>query len=78
MEKSCRVAFPCTGPPVLSRLYRELNKTEKYTGELPDIQPSEVFQDVYDHRQGKKVESNCANTTKLRPFQKEICSNWAA
>ena len=79
LKKSCKAAFSCTGPQMLSWLYRELNKTEKYSGELPDIQPSEVFQDVYDHRlQWKRLESNCANKTKLLPFKREICSNWIA
>ena len=79
MQKSCKAAFRCTGPQMLSWLYRELNKTEKYSGELPDIQPSEVFQDVYDHKiQRKKLESNCANTAKLLPFKRDICLNWIA
>ena len=79
LTKSCKSAFACTGPQMLSWLYRELNKTEKYSGELPDIQPSEVFQDVYDHKvQWRKLESNCANIAKLLPFQKEICLKWAA
>ena len=77
MQKTCNHPFMCTGPQMFSNLYRELNKTDKYSGELPDVQPSEVFQDVYDHKvQWKYLIPSCKDTAKLLPYQKDICANW--
>ena len=79
LPESCKQAFICTGPQMLTGLYRELNKTEKYTGELPDIQSSEVFQDVYDHKiQDQVLVKICQGDVELTSFQKQVCNNWIA
>ena len=79
MDKKCKDPFFCTGPPVISAMYREINRTTCDVSRLPDVQSSEVFQDKYDHKlQKENLERICAPTNyrNLVSYEVEICENW--
>ena len=77
LPNTCKHAFNCTGPRMLSNFYQKLNHINGNTNDLPKIESSEIFQDVYDHRsQTAFVTKYCKDRSKLRPFEVKICDNW--
>ena len=76
---ACKDAFTCTGPNFITRLYRKINQTSGMVSRLPDLQPSETFQDVYDSKMNDGLlRDKCSNTTKLHPNKVAICEKWKA
>ena len=77
LKLDCKYAFHCTGPIMLSEMYKTVNKTAGLKNELPELLSSEVFQDVYDVKnQNALVRKKCQNDSKLPPYQVDICKKW--
>ena len=77
MNPGCKEAFICTGPPVITKAYLDMKEKSCQACKLPEVQPSEVFQDWYDSRyQTDFVEANCNDYRKLKYYQIKICENW--
>ena len=76
---NCRNAFQCTGPEFMTNLYKKVNKTSGIVSRLPDLQSSEIFQDIYDSKINDGIlRDKCSNTSKLQPDKVAICENWKA
>ena len=77
LPSTCKHAFNCTGPLMLSNFYQKLNQIGGDTTCLPKIESSEIFQDVYDSpMQTGHVTRICKDYSKLRPYEVKICDNW--
>ena len=79
LNNSCLSPMHCSGPLLVTDIYKELNKSGNILAKLPDVQSSELFMDVYDHPlQGARLERVCRNLTALNSDRRAICKNWIA
>ena len=80
MGPQCKNPFRCTGPPVITNLYKQVNETGGIIAKRPDLLSSKWFQDAYDVRISTGIlRRKCLNETnfkRLKEFQKQICDSW--